>query len=396
MRTLFNLVSEAHIFITLIFMFSYFVLANYNSYIKNEKVDFYRYFLLPAVFIFTVFIFSNVLQIYKLILMAETCFFVLVSVLELSKKSINNLIVMSLGIILAFFVMFAGYLNYLIELNLRWFCLAHISAIVIYFMVEIKNKGSKDTEKLHFVNAVASLVILFMYSPDGVFFMLGIRIFYFIVLFKNLYTICQNERLAFENEFEKMKNEFDEAVRLEVKSQLFYMNLSKEKMAEIAKLDDLTKIYNKKTILNEIKDSIASKNVKTFSLLIFDIDKFKNINDTLGHVMGDKCIVELANIAKESLRDKDMLGRYGGDEFFALIHGADLQTAAQVAERLRKNVEKTENPHYTISIGLANYPEDALTDKDLIQYADNGLYVAKRKGRNTLGYVPKKSGLQKK
>ncbi len=396
MRTLFNLVSEAHIFITLIFMFSCFVLANYNSYVKNNKIDFYKYFLLPASFIFMVFILSNVLQIYKLILLAEAIFFIVISGIELIKKSINNFIILAFGIVLAFFVMFGGYLNYLVELNLRWFCLAQISSIVIYFMVEVKNKGTKDAEKLHFVNAVASLVILFMYSPDGVFFMLGIRFFYFIVLFKNLFAICQNERLEMEREFKKMTSDFDEAVRLEVKSQLFYMNLSKEKMAEIAKLDDLTKIYNKKTILNAIKDNIDNKNVKTFSLLIFDIDKFKSINDTLGHIVGDKCIVELANIAKESLRDKDMLGRYGGDEFFALIHGADLQTAAQVAERLRKNVEKTEDPHYTISIGIANYPEDAITDKDLIQYADNGLYVAKRKGRNTLGYVPKNSGLQKK
>ncbi len=378
---------------TLLFFISCFVLARFNSYTKNEELSLYKAMIFPSIFILTVFILSNKLQIYKLVLLAEGLFFLFASVLKLVKKELKTSLTIFVSLGLALFLIFGGYFNQVSELNIRWFCLAQITAIVIYFMVEMKNKGSKDVEKIHFINALASLIILFLYTPDGVFFMLAVRLFYFILLFKSVYTLCQKEYEQRETEYKKINADFDEAVRLEVKSQLFYMNLSKEKMAEIAKLDDLTKVYNKKTILNEIKDRIKSKSINSFSLLIFDIDKFKNINDTLGHITGDKCIVDLANIAKESLRDKDMLGRYGGDEFFAIIHDADLQTAVRVADRLRKNVEQKTDPHYTISIGIANYPEDALTDKELIQYADNGLYVAKKKGRNTLGYVPKNSTL---
>lgn len=396
MRSFFNLVTEAHVLFTLLFLFSSFTLAKWGSWSKKEELPLYKNMLLPGLIILTVFLLSNSAPVYKTVLLAELVLYAVSSVSALIKRSLHSYLSLILGIGGSLFLIFSPGLNDLFHYNLRWFCLAHILSIALFLLVELKQKGSNKAEKIHIANALSSVILLFSNGQDAAFFMLAVRLFYFVTLFKALQLHCKQEREDYESKLGRLKEDFDDAVRLEVKTQLFYTNLSKEKMAEIAKLDDLTKTYNKKTILNAIKDKIADKKIKTFSLLIFDIDKFKNINDSFGHIQGDKCIVELANIAKDSLRENDMLGRYGGDEFFALIHEAELHTAVQVAERLRKNVEKTEDPHYTISIGIANYPTDALTDTELIKYADEGLYIAKEKGRNALGYLPKNKNVKTK
>ena len=137
-----------------------------------------------------------------------------------------------------------------------------------------------------------------------------------------------------------------------------------------------------------IEESIIrhGKDNTPFSLLMFDIDKFKNINDTYGHITGDKCIKRLSLISKTALRDKDSLGRYGGDEFIIVIPEANLAKAKAIAERLRKKVDDTEGPHFTISIGISTFPDDGRKSKELIDSADKGLYVSKEKGRNTVSH----------
>lgn len=216
--------------------------------------------------------------------------------------------------------------------------------------------------------------------------MLGARLVYFVLLFRDLIQVVRNEKQKEENRLALIEQDFEDEVRKQVKARLFHMERSREKMAEIAKIDKLTGVYNKNTILNAIKDKLQDKRCTTFSLLMFDIDKFKQVNDNLGHIAGDKCIVEVARIAQDCVRGGDMVGRYGGDEFFVLLDGADLKTAIVVAERLRKGVEKTKDPSITVSIGISNYPTDASIVKDLIKHADDGLYIAKNKGRNALGY----------
>ncbi len=391
MSPLLQMVSEAHILITIIIEFSLFTLANFCAFAKKDEVCLYRAFLLPVLITFTIFVFTNTLSSYKLILIAETLFFILVAIYSIIKSKLNTIFILILGVAIPLVLIYTDYLAVLSDVNIMYYGIAHISSIVLYFLINMKIKGADNAEKIHFVNAIATLVLLFFYNQDGSFFMLAIRIFYFIVLYTNIVVLCKTEKEVMDKKFAAIKEDFDDEVRREVKSQLFYMEISREQMSEIAKLDDMTKVYNKKTILNFIKEDIQDKKVKTFSLLIFDIDNFKNINDSYGHIQGDKCIIQLARMAEECLRDNDKIGRYGGDEFFAIISGADLTTAAQVAERLRKKVETTNDPHYTISIGIANYPNDAENQKDLIKYADDGLYIAKNKGRNSLGYLPKKT-----
>ncbi len=394
MESLFNSISEAYILITLIFLFSMFSVAKFNGYTRRESVIEYENMIIPGIIIFVIFVLSNTLSVYKLILFAELIFYIIITIERLTKKIWHIAMNIILSLVISLVLVYGNYLPLLVNINIRWFAIVQIVSISLYFILKPKASENK-TAKIHFTNALSSLTFLFIYSQDGAFVVLLIKVFYFIILFKELSNICKNEKLKVKKKYESIKDDFDEEVRRQVKSQLFYMELSKEKMSEIAKLDDMTKVYNKKTILNKIKENIENKDVKTFSLLIFDIDNFKSVNDELGHIQGDKCIINLANKAKESLRDNDMVGRYGGDEFFAVINDADLHTAVQIAERLRQNVDKSEDPHYTISIGIANYPNDAEDDKALIKYADDGLYIAKNKGRNRLGYL-KKQAIQKK
>jgi len=127
---------------------------------------------------------------------------------------------------------------------------------------------------------------------------------------------------------------------------------------------------------------------RELSVLMLDIDNFKEINDTYGHLTGDRVLTSLASFLRRELRQIDLLGRYGGDEFIALLPETDLVSAKQVGERLRMNITKTvlvsdPNPiQITISVGVATLGDQNDDLKKLIQRADQALYHAKESGRN--------------
>ncbi|WP_339252774.1 GGDEF domain-containing protein [Sporosarcina sp. FSL W8-0480] len=120
-------------------------------------------------------------------------------------------------------------------------------------------------------------------------------------------------------------------------------------------------------------------------MLIFDIDKFKRVNDTYGHAMGDEVLKYLAESMLETTREGDICCRFGGEEFVILLPETDKLMAFNIAERLRKKMESTISPCgeiVTISIGIAMYPEDGKHPAELLELADQSLYEAKRIGRN--------------
>lgn len=128
---------------------------------------------------------------------------------------------------------------------------------------------------------------------------------------------------------------------------------------------------------------------QVFSLLVLDIDFFKKVNDTYGHLIGDEVLIKLAQFVLRTLReDLDVACRFGGEEFALLLPQTDENGAAHLAERLRRLVEsEIEDPEkgipkVTISVGIATYPKDADNQKDLFQVADDALYKAKEEGRN--------------
>jgi diguanylate cyclase (GGDEF)-like protein len=133
--------------------------------------------------------------------------------------------------------------------------------------------------------------------------------------------------------------------------------------------------------------SIASRKKEQFALFVLDFDHFKNINDTLGHAVGDMLLVEIAKRLKQLVREEDTLSRQGGDEFILLLPGVSADGAAHVAKKLLVAVEqpisiKEHELTITASIGIALFPDDGLNMEELFKRADAAMYLAKQNGRN--------------
>jgi diguanylate cyclase (GGDEF)-like protein len=188
-------------------------------------------------------------------------------------------------------------------------------------------------------------------------------------------------------QYSRTIDRINQSVQNEVTKRVEAIEKSNKKLVEISKTDGLTGAYMKTAILNFIDRLIERAPNAPFSLIMLDIDFFKTINDTQGHQTGDRCLKTLASIARTSFRSEDIIGRYGGDEFTIILPGANPTKAIMVAERFRQNIEKGTNPRYTVSIGISTYPQDAVTTKDMLEAADRGLYLSKKKGRNAVSHV---------
>ncbi len=155
--------------------------------------------------------------------------------------------------------------------------------------------------------------------------------------------------------------------------------------------DPLTGAYNRRYLMDHIEECIAQVErgeMRAFSLLMFDIDHFKKINDTYGHLAGDDCIRNLACILKNSLRSVDVVSRYGGEEFICVLPTAEDTPAFRRAEQIRESVELTQlsddiNKKITVSGGVVMYTP-GMTPEELINEADENLYLAKEGGRNQI------------
>jgi diguanylate cyclase (GGDEF)-like protein len=162
-------------------------------------------------------------------------------------------------------------------------------------------------------------------------------------------------------------------------------------MYESALRDGLTKIFNKKYFLDRLEGEFAyaARHRVALSLVMFDIDHFKQINDTYGHLAGDQVLVALARKVSDSIRAEDVFARYGGEEFIVICRGIEVQAAHAFADRLRRTIEGFPFAfngvplRVTISIGVAALPNPAISDPiAFIGVADEAMYEAKRAGRN--------------
>ena len=152
---------------------------------------------------------------------------------------------------------------------------------------------------------------------------------------------------------------------------------------ELSVTDELTGVFNRRqfgqVLHMEWKRAIRFQ--RDLSLLMIDVDHFKNFNDTYGHLKGDEILRNLGRLLIDNLREVDTVARFGGEEFVILLPDTDKNGAMAVAEKLRHLVQE-KNPGVTISVGVAHYPEDVAEVDDLIDHADIALYDAKDAGRN--------------
>lgn len=177
---------------------------------------------------------------------------------------------------------------------------------------------------------------------------------------------------------------FDITEKKEIQIELEHKNRI---LAEMSSIDGLTKISNHRTLIEHLKVSIADaqRSMNPLSIAIFDIDDFKKVNDSKGHVYGDQVLFDVAAIIKKSIRETDIAGRYGGEEFMVVFSNTDLAVANKVSERVRQSVENyqfVDGLLITISGGVSQYNNEDITE--LIHSADTNLYQAKRNGKNQI------------
>ena len=184
-----------------------------------------------------------------------------------------------------------------------------------------------------------------------------------------------------------------------VNTQLYMQKLindlkkSKEKLKLLTLTDPMTKLYNRRYFSLISKDilNLAKRNKEHIAVLMIDIDRFKNINDSYGHYFGDEVIISLADELREQKRDSDVVFRFGGEEFLILLPNTNLSGAEVLAQKIRLAVENkvlhfpsSDALKYTVSIGVSvSKSDDTQEDiQEVVNRADKALYKAKKDGRN--------------
>ncbi|MGD9589126.1 MAG: diguanylate cyclase [Pyrinomonadaceae bacterium] len=159
--------------------------------------------------------------------------------------------------------------------------------------------------------------------------------------------------------------------------------------------DDLTGLLSGRSFFSELRREAERAKIerRSFCVLMMDIDHFKNVNDTFGHLTGSKTLEEIGETIINCLRSGDAAARFGGEEFAAFLLDAEVGQAFVAAERIRSEIEARafsivrqgqvgETHHVTVSIGIASFPDDSSDPIELVEMADSALYRAKREGRN--------------
>ncbi len=347
-------------------------------------------FIVPLLMIGFVRIFNSTLTSENLILIASYAMPLLLLVLTVLRHSFSNntqMISASLGLAAALIVIVFQFGKELIDgLNspviLTLLIVVHVALLIILR----QQKRTLDWIIFSFL-LIGNLVIV--YKNIGTLLPLGyaINATGYALALRSIFTEYKYLHSQTRQEHAEIQNDFKHAVEREVRRRTKRMEWVKDQIKEKSKFDDLTGALSKKALLDLMDTYIHSRDMRKFSILMFDIDKFKTLNDTFGHIVGDKCLKNLVGIAYATLRENDAIGRYGGDEFFIILPDQNASQALRIADRFRQNVMEQTDPPYTISIGIATYPWDGETHKELIKIADDGLYKSKELGRNRVSYT---------
>lgn len=383
-----------NIIVTLSFLISYIIFFELKEHSKIKTTG------LAFLFLGTCLLSGNIMHIYipisKTIYIGKLIFIGLLTIFIAIPKKVRVgytgvILIIVAGITCGYFVPQINNIPLLSSGTYGKTIILLVFSLIAFFL----SKTSRDTRiyaipiAILFISGIINLagqsiyiksISQLLFVVSGVFFIINIKDF----------KLKEHHRS--NTEYEKIKKEFDEEVEKEVKKRMFYVELSKEKISEKSRTDGLTGALNKNAILDEMDTLIMNK--QRYSMLIFDIDKFKTINDTLGHITGDMCLRSLSSICKAQITKDDFFGRYGGDEFIIVLPGKRYTDALKFGEDLRRAVEEKTDPPFTISIGVAEFPHDGFTVKEVLHWSDESLYMSKHKGRNAVSH--KKSKLFKK
>lgn len=271
-------------------------------------------------------------------------------------------------------------LQYLFYIRSVIIAIITIQLIMIVFCILSRNKIRLYMHLGIFMVSIGYLLFSLVENSLLYAFLASVTGFFLCALYfyKNTYGILKVE---YSKSGEALKR-INQNVHLEVVRRVEEIEKTNRKLVEISKTDSMTGLYVKSAILKNLETRIERAPNVQFSLLMIDIDRFKVINDTQGHQIGDKCIKTLATLAETSFRKDDILGRYGGDEFIVILPNALPVRAYLVADRFRQMIQNKTNPNITVSVGIATFPQDEKTAASLIAAADKALYSSKQSGRN--------------
>jgi diguanylate cyclase (GGDEF)-like protein len=167
-----------------------------------------------------------------------------------------------------------------------------------------------------------------------------------------------------------------------------------QRVEKLAVTDDLTKLYNSRYLNSNLGKEIsrASRHKTSLSLIFLDLDGFKSVNDCHGHLCGSRTLYEVGSIIKRSVREEEVVGRYGGDEFVVILPDTDAEGALLVAERIRRALREHDflsdlglAVRLSASLGVSCFPKHGATPQDLIQKADQAMYSVKEQGKDAVG-----------
>ena len=266
-------------------------------------------------------------------------------------------------------------------------CFVTLIFLVINLVLLINNMFHR--EKTH-MNGYAGMFILS--SATGLWLYQRMLSYEALVLLALGYSCCA--AYVYKNTLGKFFRDYQEtseslkrmnaSIHAEVIRRVEAIEKSNRKLLEKSKTDSMTGLLIKSAIMEKLENLLERSPRSNLSILMFDIDMFKHINDTMGHQHGDLCIKALASLAKTSFRQDDIVGRYGGDEFIVILPDTPSVKAFVIADRFRELIQSKSNPNITVSVGVATYPEDGRSPIALIEAADKALYASKQKGRNTV------------
>jgi len=221
----------------------------------------------------------------------------------------------------------------------------------------------------------------------------------YLVRFKNYQPITGQEEFMYQNTTLLPLRSTDSKINhiclviydvTDVATNRHQLQAANAQLQQLSRTDRLTGLYNRGYWEESLKVAYArhQRYGNATSLVMLDIDHFKQVNDTYGHQAGDKVIEQVARLIREHERETDVAGRYGGEEFGVVLSDTDKIGGSVFAERLRKAVEGLEVLHngqsirFTISLGVADLSQPSINHADLIAWADHALFASKKAGRN--------------
>ena len=263
--------------------------------------------------------------------------------------------------------------------------------IIVLISLSIIHKKKKSENNIVFY----SYILLLIYYLVSIFSFNSLKPWINVISIMSFFTLhlinsYQQAYPPLLRRIEKLKvqtNRQTAELPEHIRQQFQIMENNKAKLMDMAYTDKMTGVFNKEKITSLIKDMIRDPRINVFSIMMFDIDDFKKINDNLGHLVGDESLIDMAKLGIESIRKNDYIGRYGGDEFLIILSGLDPYETKIIAERFRLKIANTKDPNFTISIGVSSYPEDGKTFKELLEAADKALYLSKERGKNRVSHL---------